>query len=518
MKLIGKIRARKRTARALELTRPKPRSRLRRGPARLMEFIPWCSVVRRDGTPLHRSPRHLLPLVETLERTLEEQVELCFSVPPRHGKSTTILYYIAWLLSQDPTKRILYLSHGKKFSERQIKKARKYALAAGVELGDFDVKERWSTREGGEVMAASIDHAPTGEGFDVVIVDDPHANRAEAESRIIRDKVFEGFLDDVYTRQEPGAVGKGTSFIIVHTRWHEDDLIGSLTRPSEDEDGVEPFKLINLPAVNEAGEALAPEMWPLEKLKKFAQRVGPYGWASLFMGAPKPRGGRLFGDAHLCEDESVPTEGVHTIGIDLAHTAKTRSDWNAAVVMLRGDRRPDGGKWQDGQPRYWVVDARHAQGRLTDFISREDASVDAGFATTIASLQATYPGARTAMYTGKQESLALELLRSLEKGACDVEDRPAITDKWQRAQPFAVAWNEGRVFIPRMAPWASAFIGELCGFTGKSGDRDDYVDAGATAYDLGTESGGSGGVTSPSDDETRLRFGLSGRRKKVLYT
>lgn len=509
-RLIDKIRSRRRTARALELNRPRPLSKSRRGPARLMDFVPWCSATRSDGSPQHHAPKHLKPLVDTLEQTLERQVELCFSVPPRHGKSTTLLYFIAWLLSQDPTKRILYVSANKTLAEKQTKKAKRLALRAGIELGDTNRKDYWETREGGCVRSCGIDQPPVGEGFDIVIVDDPHLNRAEAESRVMRDKVFESFLDDLYTRQEPGAVG--TSFIVVHTRWHEDDLIGSLTRPSED-DEVEPFQLVNLPAINDKGEALAPEMWPVPKLRKWAARVGPYGWASLFMGAPKPRGGRLFGDAHLCEDTAIPVKGLFTIGIDLTGTARTRSDWNALVVILRDDSH------EDDKPRYYVVDAKHAQGRLTDFVSRDDSKqVDAGFARTIHSTQAAYPGARTGMYAASNESKTIELLASIADTPVFVEERPAIRDKWQRAQPFAMVWNEGRVFVPRTAPWASAFIGELCGFSGKSGDRDDFVDAGATAFDLGEEAGFAVGVKTPDDDETRKQFGLSGRRRRVLYT
>lgn len=483
-----------------------------------MDFVPWASPRRRSGVPTHRAPTHLRPLVETLERTLVEQVELCFSVPPRHGKTTTLLYFIAWLLSHDPTKRVLYISHNKKFAEKQIKAAKRYALRAGVELGDIDRKELWETREGGVVRACSIEQPPTGEGFDLVLVDDPHASRQEAESRTIRDKVLEAFLDDLYTRQEPGEVG--TSFIVVHTRWHEDDLIGSLTRKSEDEE-AQPFRLINMPAIiSQPGKperALAPDMWSVERLRKIAGRLGPYGWASLYMGAPKPRGGLLFGDTHLCDD--VPTSGVYTIGIDLAHTAKTRSDWNAAVVMLRADLRPDGSRWPDGQPRFYIVEARHAQGRLADFVSRDDAHVDGGFARTIHELQAKYPGARTAMYTGRQESPILELLAAIEGTPCYVEPLPAIHDKHQRAQPFALAWNEGRVLVPRTALWASGLVNELASFTGKTGDRDDYVDAAATAYDLAAAGGSMRIADVPLDTSTRTRFGmtLAGRRR-VLYT
>jgi len=43
-----------------------------------------------------------------------------------------------------------------------------------------------------------------------------------------------------------------------------------------------------------AGEALCPERYPVEKLRKYERRLGSYFWEALFQQSPKPRSGAMF--------------------------------------------------------------------------------------------------------------------------------------------------------------------------------------------------------------------------------
>src|SRR3546814_16955079 len=69
------------------------------------------------------------------------------------------------------------------------------------------------------------------------------------------------------------------SVIIIQTRWHEDDLVGRLTDPSNpcyNEDEAKLWKIINIPAVAEEddvlGRAPGAPLWP--------ERFGQLGRAS----------------------------------------------------------------------------------------------------------------------------------------------------------------------------------------------------------------------------------------------
>src|SRR5690606_33510962 len=105
--------------------------------------------------------------------------------------------------------------------------ARRIARDAGVQLADdAQTVREWRTTAGGGLLATGVGGPLTGQGITGLgVVDDPVKNRQEAESALIRDRVWEWFTDVFYTRLEPGA-----SAIVVATRWHQDDLDRKSTR------------------------------------------------------------------------------------------------------------------------------------------------------------------------------------------------------------------------------------------------------------------------------------------------
>lgn len=401
---------------------------------------------------------------------------MAVSVPPRHGKTTTIVHWIVWLLVQRPDLKVLYCSFGSRMAIKQTRAMRALARKIGLLLGEVQTASEWTTAGGGGVKACGITGPPTGDGFDVIIVDDPHRSRKSAESPLERDTVNTGYRDDIYTRQLPiprdyrGAANgplRGTSHVIVHTRWHEDDLIGVVTR--RDEDGPEPFRLINLPAIGEDGTALAPQMWPLEKLRRIAARLGAYAWASLYQGSPRPKGGALFGAATWASD--APTDATYAGGVDLARTAKARSDHQAAIMLAR-----------DAAGIIYVVDIEHARELLTDRTA-EDGDLELGFARRLHSMQTRWKGAALRMYAGGAESALVDLLAVHREFPALIRQEKAVEDKWGRAQPLASAWNAGRVRIVRTLRHADELARQVARFTGLDGDQDDLVDALVAAYD-----------------------------------
>ncbi len=456
---------------------------------------------------MHR-PDHLEPIATKLERCLDETVEVCVSVPPRHGKTTLLVHAIVWILLRDPTATILYVSYAHGFAEKQVRKAMQLAKAAGVRLGDVQRAGEWNTAAGGGVKAAGVDGQVTGEGFRVIIVDDPHKNRAEAESLVRREAVVVGFNDNIYTRQDP----RGTSVFVVHTRWHERDLIGQLTQPeaTEDpEDRAEPFELVNLPALSAKGLALAPRLFNTTRLRRIERRLGPYSWASLYQGSPRPPGGALFTDVSLCTAEDVHEAGGYTdaIGVDLTHTSKTRADFNAIVVMRKFHAT--------GVIR--VIDARRRRGVLTD--RKIGGSVDQGFARELATVQRAHPGARCVQFTGGDEELVLDLLAQLRDAACYVEALPSGSrDKWTRAQSYGAAYNRGDVQVLAGATWTDAFVEEHAAFTGNPGDRDDQVDAATAAFEVLSSSAGVNVSTSGGRRPHAIDAGARARPIRRRYS
>lgn len=132
-----------------------------------------------------------------------------------------------------------------------------------------------------------------------LIIDDPIKSRAEADSKVYRDRVWDWWTDEASSR-----FGAETRAVLILTRWHHDDLAGRLLA----EEGS-PWKVLNIPAQadhrpehgesdplgREPGEFMVStrgrdqKNWELRK-----KTAGTRTWASLFQGHPTPDSGNLF--------------------------------------------------------------------------------------------------------------------------------------------------------------------------------------------------------------------------------
>jgi predicted phage terminase large subunit-like protein len=452
------------------------------GPAALplLDFVPRI-------TPKYMAPHHLSNVARKLERFREEPFEFVFSVPPRHGKSELVLHWIIWALLRNPGLQIAYITYNHTQARRQAQKCRRMAAAAGLRFVNRSDSE-WRLEGGGKVVWEGIQGSLTGQGYDVIIIDDPVKNRAEAESPTMRERAWAFYQNDCVTRLEPGS-----SFLCIQTRWHEDDLAGRLTKadPEEEWEGLE---YINIPAIQNEGVdgaevALWPERWPLDALHKRRLRVGSYGWASLFQGHPVPRGAQVFQDATYFTE--LPTEGYRVgQGLDLAYTQKKHSDFSVLVTMMRvlmWVQRP--GEQGEHQEEWFYV--RH--------VLRRQVRAPA-FKDEVRMRRAMWPAAPCRMYAAGTELGALDFFSKDEvvngkvvSRGIKLEVLPPRGDKHARALDFAQAWNEGRVLVPDPSlleqnpdeyDWLPDYLDVLKSFTGVKDAHDDDVDASVAAYDV----------------------------------
>ncbi|HMR05364.1 MAG TPA: phage terminase large subunit [Polyangiaceae bacterium] len=410
----------------------------------LAEFIPSL-------TPRFASPLHLAPLLDVYQRVaIGEEVRVVVSLPPRHGKTETLLHGIAWLLAQRPELQIIYASYAARIAEKKSRRARELAKKAGVPLAS-DSKSRQDWRTGvddGGVWATSIDGSVTGEGAHLLVCDDLIKGRAEAESAATRERAHGWLLSDALTRLEPGA-----SVIVNMTRWHPEDPAGHAIALG--------WEHVNLTAITPEGASLWPERWPLERMLKIRETLGGedgYEWQSLYQGNPRGRGSRVFGDVQFFDSLPVGARMRVSIGLDFAYSTRTSADYSVAVVMAH-----------IGELHY-VLDVIRVQEEPRDFRERVRNAVK------------VHPGASAAAYAAATEMGGVEFIRD---GGIHVKGHVAKLDKFSRAIPVAAAWNMGKILLPRRAPWLNAFVSEVCGFTGVKDRHDDQVDALAAAFDDG---------------------------------
>ncbi len=422
------------------------------------------------ATPRHREiPWHLLQLIAVLERAMREPTFAIVSMPPRHGKTVTVVHALAYATLLFPDRRNAFVTHSGDYAEEQSRVVRRLVTDRGGQLAkDATAVGNWRTPQGGGLAATGIGGQLTGKGFaGIVVVDDPIRGQAQAESPAEREKAWRTFNSDAFTRLEPPT----GSCILVTTRWNLDDVAGRLEAMRGQPD-VPDWELINLPAIRGAddlpaddGSALWPERYPLDALRRIRAQIGEYPFAALYQGHPVPRGGALFRVPARYVSPDLPGARI-VAAVDPAGSASTRADYTAAVVLAvhgyGADARAD------------VLEVLRLQQET------------AGAAEQLALLQQRHGGVTLhieASRDGKQIKRALEAIdRRLS-----LAEVPPVGDKYTRAMPAVAAWNAGRIRIPaQSSTWVTDLIHETEKFTGVADAHDDQVDALAYAWAAGT--------------------------------
>lgn len=161
--------------------------------------------------PLHRK---ISDALERVERG--ECKRLMMFVPPRHGKSMlTSEHFPAWCLGRDPSRFVVCATYGQDLADDFGRKVRGQMLdplyaetfpGCTVDPDSASVS-RISTQQNGSYFAVGIGGALTGRGANILVVDDPHKDRADADSTIMRKRAKDWFQAVAYTRLMPdGAI------------------------------------------------------------------------------------------------------------------------------------------------------------------------------------------------------------------------------------------------------------------------------------------------------------------------
>ncbi|MEM1349832.1 MAG: hypothetical protein AAGI01_14820, partial [Myxococcota bacterium] len=287
----------------------------------LTEFIPAVS-------PNLVYPHWLEPVAEVFRRveraweTDGDPVRVCVAVPTQHGKSTLATHALARFVGRWPHLRHLYLSYAAGLAAKLSLSTQKLATIAGVEL-DQTARDDWTTVQGGGVLARGVGGGIAGFAADgVIIIDDPIGRSKDSRSPVIRDAAWEFISGDVLSR-----IGNKTSVILIASRFHVDDPTGRAIK----EHG---WEYVNIPAIRDDGTALCEERRSLKKLLELKATHANLFYA-LQMGQPRAEGGSVFETGMTCSMADLPVDGLTSIGVDLAYTAKTSSDFSVAVVARR---------------------------------------------------------------------------------------------------------------------------------------------------------------------------------------
>ena len=244
--------------------------------------------------PQYQRAQHHAQIAAKLEAVERGEIDrLMIFMPPRHGKSELASKrFPAWCLGRDPSRQIIAASYNSDLANDFGRNVRNIVaepefgqVFPGVGLAsDSQAANRMNTNHGGAYVAAGVGTAVTGRGAHIALIDDPFKDREEADSERRRNTVWDWYRSTLYTRLMPSG-----AIVLIQTRWHEDDLAGRLL---EHEAGQ--WDVLELPAVNDAGEALWPEWYDKAALDRIKATIGPREWSALYQQKPQPDDGTFF--------------------------------------------------------------------------------------------------------------------------------------------------------------------------------------------------------------------------------
>jgi predicted phage terminase large subunit-like protein len=309
----------------------------RRMTAAQQDFLAFIALVDRQykfGTHLKR----LGYLLMDAEQGIKDR--LAVSMAPRMGKSTMIsVYYPAWYLGRNPTHKVLIASHTADLAVDMARKVRNLMQTElyrkcfpGVAISaDVKAAGKWTTNQGGEMFALGVGGAIAGRGGDIIIVDDPISEQAIKSGNFDQlDTVYEWFVSGLRTRLMPGG-----RIVVLHTRWHQRDLIGRILKDSAMNPEADQYEMFEFPAIlyaddPEKAKSLWPEQWTLESLLRTKASMPAWQWNSQYMQDPTAAESAIIKrDWIRWWTRSEPPEVEYIIqSWDTALTTNTRSDWS----------------------------------------------------------------------------------------------------------------------------------------------------------------------------------------------
>ncbi len=487
--------------------------------------------------------KHQQVIIDALDRvTRGESKRLMIFVPPRHGKSELVsVRYSAFRMTADPKLNVILASYNQQLANRFSRKVRNVivdseqirladaesaaaaavtpqpacakiprpegartnnrmtadappaepeAAPAAVSPFPFSRPRRknavseWETTVGGGFRAVGVGAGITGFGADLVIIDDPIKSRAEAESSKFRERIWNWFNDDLYTRLEPDA-----AMILIQTRWHEDDLAGRLLQNMLEE--KEQWDVISLPAIAEEqpaakpatpdeqlaaadaateivspaliftrtqdwrqqGEALCPERFDSEALDKLRRQLGTYSFSALYQQRPTPAEGGIFKRNWFARVVAEAPPGLRWArGYDLAVSQSTAASYTASLRCAF-----------DANGDLYIADCFRGRIEYPDqrrfVIERMRSEPDA-----LHAVEKALHGGALLQDLRRERSIRGNLLRGISVAA----------DKVTRALTWSPLAEEGKVVLVR-GGWIGDFLEEAAAFPGS--DHDDQIDA-----------------------------------------
>lgn len=447
---------------------------------------------------------HLDVMAEHLEAVWKCEInDLLINMPPRHMKSIEVaVMFPAYVWTVEPSLRWLYSSYAQSLSIRDSIKMRRLIESPWYQArwgsvfqlsGDQNQKIKFENDKSGYRMATSVGGSNTGEGGDILVVDDPH-NVEQRESDTMREGAIDWWSNVMSTRiNDP----KKRRRIVVMQRVHEQDLSGHLL----DQGG---WHHLNLPAEYEGGKCIvtgcvfhwnqdprteegAP-LWPARygkpEIAQLKKDLKEYGAASQLQQRPAPAEGGILKRhwwkywCHPGQEDSLPPvrvklpdgtfKEIKPIPLPYAFDKEVQS-WDMSFKDLITSSFVVGEQWGRKGPDSFLLDQIRQQ---MDFPSTLEA---------VRTFNRLWKRASLKLIEDKANGPAI--IAIMTKELAGIVPHGVKGDKASRAAAYAHLPHAGNIYLPHPAlyPWVQGFIDECANFP--NAEYDDQVDTWSQAMD-----------------------------------
>lgn len=409
---------------------------------------------------------HIDLMAELMEQITENNLKrVIINIPPRYLKSICVsVAWPAWLLGNDPTRRIIVASYAQNLSTKHSQDCRLLMncnwynnLFPNARISDGEnQKEKFVTTQRGFRFATSVHGSVTGEGGDFIIVDDPH-NPID----IMNDKTREGtinWFEQVLTSRLNDK--KKGVIVLVMQRLHDNDLAGHLlSKPNS------PWVSLSLPAISEdstyyhlenyhmqrnEGNALHDSRENLQDLDMVKNELGSYTFAAQYQQNPlKVNRGYVKSD-WLQYYNTPPDNHKHII-----------QSWDTAIKTGGNNDFSVGTCWAVTNDGYYLLDIIRAK---LEFPALKQAIVEFANKWQVDTVLIEDKASGQSLLQELRQTCNIPLVAIMPK-----------LDKLSRFMQILPLFEAGRIHLPTNTHWLDDYAKELQDFPHVK--HDDQIDS-----------------------------------------
>lgn len=412
----------------------------------------------------YHSNWHIDLIADYLEAVRKGQIKrLIINMPPRALKSVCVsVAWPAWLLGQNPAVRIMAASYSATLSIKHSLDCRMVlssdwykALFPNTVLSrKHNQKSKFLTDQNGFRFATGVGGSATGEGGDILIIDDPH-NPTQINSLKMRNKAIEWYEQTFVTRLNNKNNG---AIVLVMQRLHEDDMSAHLISSGG-------WELLKIPAIagqdleynlnnNKyffgSGQLLNSKLDKLQFLQNLEAEIGSRNFAAQYLQAPLPASYNLLSSDDISYYETLPSGGMYFV-----------ISWDTAIKVSEHTDYSVGTCWAVANDHFYLISM--IRQKMTYPLLKNEVQKQAD----------KYRPKYLLIEDKASGQSIIQDLRLL--GYSNIKPIKPVGDKITRFASVVPMFQSGKVLLPKKSAFNSVLINELISFPNSS--HDDIVDS-----------------------------------------